>query len=252
MSDPTTPTPAEPLWTRVGGGFEEVGNGRRHGPADPDCPPPDGPWEAVWQDDRLVGWTSPGRGGSSLRSALAGGEQIARERRTYLIGRLSHKLRSSALALRESARQAANGRKELLEDIYEQAQDVGRRALALETVVLEPRDPPRAVVLGAVLGLAAPGAQRRLTGHAVVRAREQVLREALIRAYEWMGGPGTAVSGELSGNWWRLEFVTGPDRQALAVPEMGEPLVRHLVDALLEGWLDSSRPDRAVIYLPAV
>jgi len=32
---------------------------------------------------------------------------------------------------------------------------------------------------------------------------------------------------------------------------MGEPLVRHLVDDLLEGWLDSSAHDRAAIYLPA-
>jgi len=27
--------------------------------------------------------------------------------------------------------------------------------------------------------------------------------------------------------------------------------VRHLVDGLLEGWLDSSASDRAAIYLPA-
>jgi hypothetical protein len=156
------------------------------------------------------------------------------------------------LALQESARQAAFGRRELLEQIHEQAQEVGRRALALESVALEPKDPPRGVVIGAVLGVAAPGADRQLPGQAVVQAVEPVLRDALTRAYEWLGGPGSKINGELIGNWWRLELIAAPGRQPLVVPELGEPLVRHMVDILLDGWLDGSSPDRAVIYLPAV
>jgi hypothetical protein len=66
-----------------------------------------------------------------------------------------------------------------------------------------------------------------------------------------MGGAGCTVTGELTGSWWRLEVISAPVRRPLAVPEMGEPLVRHLVDGVLEGWLDSSQSDRAVIYLPA-
>jgi hypothetical protein len=246
------PDLVEPLWARVGGGLEEVGSGRRHGPADADFPPPGGPWEGLWSNGRLVGWAPEGglsRG--AYRRAQEEGERIARERRAYLLGRLSHKLRSSALALSESARLAAFGRQELLQVIYEMGQDVARRVQAVEAVALDPKDPPRAVVIGAVLNLATVGAVRMLSGDAVVRASEPVLREALTRACDWMGGPGCTVTCERVGGWWRLDVIEAPARRPLPVPEMGEPLVRHLVDGLLEGWLDSSAPDHASIYLPA-
>lgn len=242
----------EPLWVRVGGGLEEVPSGRRHGPADPAFPPPGGPWEELWSNGRLVGWAPVGgQSRASHRRAQEEGERIARERRQHLLGRLSHKLRSSVLALSESARQAAYGRQELLEDIYEMAQDVARRALAMEAVALDPKDPPRSVVIAAVLNLAAAGVNRLLPGDAVVRAPETVLKDALTRTCDWMGGAGCTVMGERVGAWWRLDVLAAPVRRPLPVPEMGEPLVRHLVDALLEGWLDSSAPDRATIYLPA-
>jgi hypothetical protein len=35
------------------------------------------------------------------------------------------------------------------------------------------------------------------------------------------------------------------------VPELGEPLVRLIVDTQLDGWLDASAPDCVDIYLPA-
>src|ERR1700686_3900235 len=37
-----------------------------------------------------------------------------------------------------------------------------------------------------------------------------------------------------------------------AVSEMGDPLLRLIVDTHLDGWLDATRPDGADIYLPAV
>jgi len=198
-----------------------------------------------------VGWVpAGGLGRVSSRRVQEEGDRIARERRAYLLSRLGHKLRSSVLALAESARQAAFGRQQLLEGIYEMAQDVARREMAMEVVALEPKDPPRAVVIGAVLHLAAVGAHRMLPGDAVVRVSEPVLVEALTRACEWMGGTGCTVTGERVGSWWRLEVIAAPVRRPLPVPEMGEPLVRHLVDGLLEGWLDASRSDRAAIYLP--
>jgi hypothetical protein len=244
--------PDEQLWARVGGGLEEVTSGRRHGPADPAFPPPGGPWEELSANGRLVGWVPAGcLTRTSARRAVEEGERIARERRAHLLGRLGHRLRSSVLALQEQARRAAFGRQELLEHIYELAQDVGRRALVMEAVALEPKDPPRAVVIGAVLNLAVVGVHRRLPGEAVVRASEPVLVEALTRACDWMGGTGCTVSGELVGSWWRVDVIEAPDRRPLPVPEMGELLVRHLVDSLLEGWLDSSAKDRAVIYLAA-
>ncbi len=242
----------EPLWARVGGGLEEVVSGQRHGPADPAFPPPGGPWEELWHGARLVGWTAPGTAGrSSPRRAQEEGERIARERRAWLVGRLGHKLRSSVLALKEFSRQAAHGRQELLEQLYGQAVDVCHRAKALEVVALDPTDPPRAVVIGAVLNLAAAGAERSVPADAVVRASEPVLVDALTRAYAWMGGPGSAITAEAAGAWWRLALTPAPSRQPLPVPELGEPLVRHLVEALLDGWLDTSHPAQIAIYLPA-
>jgi hypothetical protein len=240
-----------PIWVRVGGGLVEVPGGRRHGPADAAFPPPGGPWEVLRVGGELVGWTPPGRPPQAPRRALEERERIVRECRAWLLERLGHKLRSSVLALQESARQAAFGRQELLAEIYEQALDVGRRAQALEAVALDPKDLARAVVLGAVLNLAAPGAVRRLPPEAVVRASEPALVEALTRAYEWMGGPGTEIEGVRAAGWWRLQMRAAPNRGQLPVPELGEPLVRLLVDVRLEGWLEATGQDAIVIHLPA-
>lgn len=243
---------ADHFWVRVGGGLEELPSGRRHGPADPDFPPPGGPWAELRLGGQLVGWAPPGLNGRALaRQAEDQGRRLERERRVYLLRRLGHKLRSSVLALQESARQAAFGHQELME-IWEQAQDVERRAQALEVVALDPLDAPRSVVLGAVLSVAAPGAHCTLPGDAVVRVPEPVLTEALHRASEWMGGAGATFGGERVGTWWRLDLHPAAGRRPLAVPELGEPLVRLLVDSHLEGWLDASGPDSASIYLPAV
>jgi hypothetical protein len=67
-----------------------------------------------------------------------------------------------------------------------------------------------------------------------------------------MGGAGTTFAGERVGNWWRLDVRAAPARESLAVPELGEPLVRLLVDTQMEGWLDVTRRDGLAIYLPAV
>lgn len=235
---------------RVGGGLELVPSGERHGPADPEHPPPRGPWEPLTVNGRLVGFASePNR--NLARQAEEIGQRLTAERRTYLVGRLGHKLRSALLALQESARGAAFGRHEALEQVYEQAQEVGRRAAAVELAAIDPTDPARAVVLGAVLNLAAPAADRRLPSDAVVRAPESVLVEALTRAYEWMGGEGVRITGARYNGWWRISLVASPERKPLPVPEFGEPLVRFLVDTHLDGWLDSADQEQAVIYLPA-
>jgi len=241
------------LWVRVGGGMEELPSGRRHGPADPGFPPPDGPWDELRVGGRLVGWAPPGRNGrAAARRAEEEGRRRERERRAHLLRRLGHKLRSSILALQESSRQAAFGQRGLWEEIYDQAQDVARRASALEAVALDPKDLARNVVLGAVLTVAAQGAESALPGDAVVRVPEPVLVEALGRAYEWMGGPGAAFAAERVGSWWRLDLRAAPERAPLPVPELGEPLVRLLVDSQLDGWLDVTRPECPAIYLPAV
>jgi hypothetical protein len=201
---------------------------------------------------RLVGWAPPGRNGrAAARRAEEEGRRLERERQAHLLRRLGHKLRSSILALQESSRQAAYGQRGLLEEIYDQAQDVGRRASALEAVALDPRDVARNVVLGAVLTVAAQGAETSLPADAVVRVPEPVLVEALGRAYDWMGGRGTRFTGERVGRWWRLDLRAAPGREPLPVPELGEPLVRLLVDSQLDGWLDVTHPDSPAIYLPA-
>jgi hypothetical protein len=234
----------------VGGGLESIPDHRRHGPADIDFPPPGGPWKPLALNGRLVGWGEHSGLGPARRSAELG-QQLADEHRVRLLARLGHKLRSAVLALQESARQAAFGRPELLEAVFEQAQEVARRAAALEAAAVQPKDTARGVVLGAVLNLALPNAHRRLPTEAVVLGSEPALVEAFTRAHEWMGGQNVSVAAKQMGSWWRVRVGAAGPRRPLPVPEMGEPLIRLIVDTHLHGWLDASQPDHADIYLPA-
>jgi len=239
------------MWVRVGGGLELVpDNHQRHGPADPEFPPPGGPWEALMLNGRLVGWAERG-GLRAARQSAEMGQRLVHEERDYLLGRLGHKLRSSVLALQESARQAAFGRPEMLEGLFEQAQEVGRRAAGLEAAAVEPKDGARGVVLGAVMNLAVPGAARDVPPEAAVLGSEPALVEAFSRAQDWLLGDSLTVAAEPMGTWWKVSLTAAGERKPLAVPELGEPLVRLIVDTQLDGWLDTSRPDGADIYLPA-
>lgn len=238
------------MWVRVGGGMESIPDHHRHGPADTEFPPPGGPWEPLVLSGRLVGWAEHAGLGLARRSAELG-EQLAHERREYLLARLGHKLRSSVLALQESARQAAFGRTELMEAVFEQAQEVGRRAAALEAAAVERKDSARGVVLGAVLNLTLSSASRDLPTEAVVLGSEPVLVEAFTRARDWLAGESVRVVASPKGAWWKVHIGVEGARKPLAVPEMGEPLVRLIVETHLDGWLDSSSPDSADVYLPA-
>lgn len=239
-----------PMWVRVGGGLEMVPDHARHGPADADFPPPGGPWEALVLNGRLVGWAEHG-GLRVARQSFELGQRLVNEQRDYLLGRLGHKLRSSVLALQESARQAAFGRPELLEGLFEQAQEVGRRAAGLEAAAVEPKDSARGVVFGAVLNLAMPTALSTVPPDAVVLGSEPVIVEAFTRVREWLTGDSLSVGAERMGAWWRVRLTPSGERKPLAVPELGEPLVRLIVDTQLGGWLDSSNPEHVDIYLPA-
>jgi hypothetical protein len=230
--------------------MESIPEHQRHGPADVEFPPPGGPWEPLLLGGRLVGWAEHAGLAHARRSAEIA-QQLIEGQRQYLLGRLGHKLRSSVLALQESARQAAFGRPELLEGVFEQAQEVGRRAAALEAAATERKESARGVVLGAVLNLAMASANRDLPSSAVVLGSEAVLVEAFTRAKEWLAGDSVSVSASPLGSWWRVHIEVGGTRKLLAVPEMGEPLVRLIVDTHLDGWLDASSPDAADIYLPA-
>jgi hypothetical protein len=238
------------MWVRVGGGMESVPDHVRHGPADREFPPPGGPWEALVLNGRLVGWAERS-GLRTARQAQEIGQRRVDEEREHLLGRLGHKLRSSVLALQESARQAAFGRPELLEAVFEQAQEVARRAAALEAAAVEPKDSARGVVLGAALNLAVPAANRELPDEAAVLGSEPVLVEAFTRIRDWMAGEQLNVAAEPVGTWWKVQFTAAGERKPLAVPELGEPLVRLIVDTQLDGWLDASRPDGVDVYLPA-
>jgi len=238
------------MWVRVGGGLESVPDHERHGPADTEFPPTGGPWEALILNGRLVGWAER----SGLRTARQSaelGQRLVDEQREYLLSRLGHKLRSSVLALQESARQAAFGRPEMLEDLFEQAQEVGRRAAGLEAAAMEPKDSARGVVLGAVLNLAMPAAANDVPADAVVLGSEPVMVEAFTRLREWLMADSLSVSAQPMGGWWKVQVTSNGERKPLAVPELGEPLVRLIVDTQLDGWLDTRRPDGADMYLPA-
>lgn len=238
------------LWARVGGGFVNLETGAAHGPADPALPPAGEGWSPLLIGGRLVGWTDGQPSPAVARQAAEQGERLAAERRGVLLGRLGHKLRSAVLSLQESARQAAFGRPELLEKLYEQAQEVGRRAAALEAAALDPKDLARGVVIAAMIRSAAPEAVIEIPPEAVVRAPEPVLFEAINRAYEWMGGPGTRLQGQRVGDWWRIEFVSPPDPQPIAAAELGEPLVRLLIDSHCQGWVQTQHGS-AVVWLAA-
>jgi hypothetical protein len=230
--------------------MESIPEHRRHGPADIEFPPPGGPWKPLALNGRLVGWSDHSGLALARRSAELG-QQLADEHRTYLLGRLGHKLRSAVLVLQESARQAAFGRPELLEAVFEQAQEVARRAAALEAAAVLPKDGARGVVLGAVLNLALASANTKLPPEAVVLGSEPALVEAFTRAKEWMSGQNLTVRAALAGSWWRVRVGGSGPRQPMAVPEMGEPLIRLIVETHLDGWFDASHPDHADIYLPA-
>src|SRR5712691_8081837 len=176
---------AAPMWVRVGGGMESIPEHRRHGPADADFPPPGGPWKPLNLGGRLVGWADEGGLGLARRCSELG-DLMADQQRDHLLGRLGHKLRSSVLALQESARQAAFGRPELLEAVFEQAQEVGRRAAGLEAAAIDPKDGARGVVLGAVLNLAVPTAVRDVPPDAAVVGSEPALVEAFSRIRDWL------------------------------------------------------------------
>jgi len=240
---------AAPMWVRVGGGMESVPGHLRHGPADTNFPPPGGPWEPLTLNGRLVGWADrPGLGLARRCAEL--GQQIVIEHRDHLLGRLGHKLRSSVLAMQESARQAAFGRPDMLEALFEQAQEVARRAAALEAAAIAPKDVARGVVLGAVMNLALASAALDLPADAVVLGSEPMLVEAFTRAGEWLG-ENLSISAHPLGAWWKIHIKVAGGRKPLSVPEMGEPLVRLIVDTHLQGWLDTGAHDSADIYLPA-
>src|SRR6266446_5122187 len=184
-----------PMWVRVGGGMESVPDHVRHGPADLQFPPPGGKWEALVLNGRLVGWAERG-GLHAARQAAETGQRLAHDQRDYLLGRLGHKLRSSVLALQESARQAAFGRPEMLEGLFEQVQEVGRRAAGLEAAAIEPKDSARGVVLGAVLNLAIPNAANHVPSDATVIGSETALVEAFTRLKDWLAGNGLRVDAE--------------------------------------------------------
>ena len=230
--------------------MESIPDHRRHGPADIDFPPPGGPWKPLALNGRLVGWSEDTGLALSRRSAELG-QQLVDEHRAHLLGRLGHKLRSAVLALQESARQAAFGRPELLETVFEQAHEVARRAAALEAAAVQPKDGARGVVLGAVLNLALPNSDRTFSSEAVVLGSEPALVEAFTRAREWMGGQSLSVTAELVGSWCKVSIGGSGPRRPLSVPEMGEPLIRLIVETHLDGWFDASHPDRADMYLPA-
>ena len=61
----------------------------------------------------------------------------------------------------------------------------------------------------------------------------------------------SVITARAEAGWWRLAVAATAGRRPLPVSELGEPLVRHLVDAVLRGWLDAADPAVAVIYLPA-
>jgi hypothetical protein len=138
----------------------------------------------------------------------------------------------------------------MLETVYDLAQEVGRRAAGLSAAATDPKDSARGVVLAAALRIVARGAILDVPADAVVLACEPVLIEALSRTYEWMGGEGCLFTAQVMPGWVKMTVTPGPGRGPLSVPELGEPLVRFLVDTHLEGWVDVHSQESIAIFLP--
>ena len=96
-----------------------------------------------------------------------------------------------------------------------------------------------------------PSAERDLPQDAAVVGSEPVLVEAFTRLGDWLAGDSLRVVAEPMGTWWKISATVAGEKRPLPVPELGEPLIRLIVDMQLDGWLDASRPDGADIYLPA-
>ena len=75
--------------------------------------------------------------------------------------------------------------------------------------------------------------------------------EAFTRLRDWLMGDSLSVAAEAMGGWWKVQVTAAGERKPLPVPELGEPLVRLIVDTQLDGWLDASRADGADVYLSA-
>ena len=237
-------------WYRVGGGLERSAGGGfdRAGPADREHPPERG-LRPLLQAGVLVGWADD----SDLWTAevaRAAGQLRLRERREHLVERLDHKVRGGLLALEAAVASAAGGSMTLMEQAYDLAREVRSRAEALSAVVVEPREPPRALVLRAAIGLAGGADADGVPVEAVVNGSEQVLRETTARVRDWMGGEDVAFAAVRDGGWWRVDVRrSGPP--VSDAPELREMLVRHLVDVRLSGWLAPPDGERVSFFLPA-
>jgi hypothetical protein len=75
--------------------------------------------------------------------------------------------------------------------------------------------------------------------------------DAFTRVRDWLGAEEMTVDAEAVGEWWKVSVRGEGSRHQLSVPEMGEPLVRLLVDTRLDGWLDARDARAPEIYLPA-
>jgi hypothetical protein len=67
-----------------------------------------------------------------------------------------------------------------------------------------------------------------------------------------MGDQRLTIAADPVGSWWRVRVGAGGPRPTLSVPELGEPLIRLIVETHLDGWLDASHPDHADFFLPAL
>jgi len=102
-----------------------------------------------------------------------------------------------------------------------------------------------------VLNGAMPFANRRMPADAAVLGSEPALVEAFTRLRDWLGGGKLDVDAEAVGAWWKVTVCSEPSPAPLPVPEMGEPLIRLIVDTHLNGWLDVGSDRCADVYLPA-
>ncbi len=166
------------------------------------------------------------------------------EARRRLVHRLDHKLRSSLLLLRENALRSGSPA------LYDLAEEALRRASGLSAAAVPAADEPRPLRPAAVLASVIPGVVIEGEAGAIAIAPEADLKSLLGRLPGWLGG-GLRFRLESVPGWCVLDVSAAEPAPPDEVPELGEPLVRLIVEEGLGGGLEVPGPGRAVLRLPA-
>lgn len=166
------------------------------------------------------------------------------EDRRRLALRLEHRLRSTLMLLQESARRSGS------EAMYDLAAEALRRAGGLASAAVPPGGETRPVHLASAIMSALPGAACGGDRGLAASVPDGDLRTVLGLLPGWLG-PDLSITLRANPELLLMEISAPGPAPAMEVPEMGEPLIRILVEENLRGTLEVGEGATAIIGLPA-